>query len=198
MADQPEEEEVKKKGGILKILLFVLLALLLVGAGLGGGYFLFGKAPLTPSEEIDRIIERKLEEAGQLPAEGEEGAEAEDAAPTKTAKPTDAEPTFVTSYFEFPTNFTTNLKASRKFLQLGVGVSTQYDESVIANVETHELALRSEILGTISEFTEEDIVGKAGRDRLADAMRDAVNEKLMELENFGGVEDVYFTTFILQ
>ena len=38
---------------------------------------------------------------------------------------------------------------SRKFLQISVGVSTQYDDRVMANVEAHQLALRSEILGTM-------------------------------------------------
>ena len=48
-------------------------------------------------------------------------------------------------------------KESRKFLQAGIGVSTQYDNAILANVETHQLALRSEILNTMSEFSEENI-----------------------------------------
>ena len=197
MADKgADEEPKKKKGGIVKILIFVLGGLMLVGVGVGGGYVLFGMSAPTPSEEIDMIIERKLQESGQLPMP--EDAEGEDAAPARQTKPVEAAPTFVTSYYEFPSEFTTNLNGSRKFLQIGVGVSTQYDATVVANVETHQLALRSEILGTISEFTEEDIAGKDGRDRLAAALRDAINARLTILENFGGVEDVYFTTFMLQ
>jgi flagellar protein FliL len=196
MADKAAEEEPKKKGKIVKILVFVLGGLSLVGVGLGGGYVLFGMSSPTPSEEIDLIIERKLQESGQLPKPDEAGAE--NTAPARQTKPVDAAPTFVTSYYEFPSEFTTNLNGSRKFLQIGLGVSTQYDASVVANVETHQLALRSEILGTISEFTEEDIAGKAGRDRLASALRDAINARLTVLENFGGVEDVYFTSFVLQ
>ena len=64
---------------------------------------------------------------------------------------------YETTYFEFPGDFTTNLKGSRKFLQLSVGVSTQYDEKVMEVVDSHQLALRSEILSTVSDFTEEDI-----------------------------------------
>ena len=56
-------------------------------------------------------------------------------------------------------------------LQIGVGVSTQYDDTVMANVEAHQLALRSVILGVISEFTEEDVKGQAGRDALDAALR---------------------------
>lgn len=188
--------EGKSKRGILKILIFVFGGLALVGIGLGAGFFLFGQN-VTPSEEIDMIIERKLQEAGQLPPPEEEGAEGE-TGPTRVARPVEGVKVFITSYYEFPGNFTTNLRDSRKFLQLGVGVSTQYDETVVRNVETHQLALRSEVLGVISEFTEQDVQGKDGRDAMAARMRDAINAKLEQLEGFGGIEGVHFTSFILQ
>ena len=69
---------------------------------------------------------------------------------------------------------------------------------MIANVELHQLALRSEVLGTVSDFTEEDIKGKAGRDRLAAKMVEAINAKLEVLEGFGGINSVHFTSFVLQ
>ena len=77
-------------------------------------------------------------------------------------------------------------------------VSTQYDETVIENVEMHQLALRSEVLGVVSEFTVEEVEGKMGRDNLADGIKNAINSRLEELEGFGGVEGVYFTAFVLQ
>lgn len=196
MSDQSTPEGKSKRGGILKILLFVVGGLVLVGIGLGAGFFLFAQN-VTPSEEIDMIIERKLQEAGQLPPSQEDGAE-EETGPTRTARPVDASETFITSYFEFPGNFTTNLRGSRKFLQVGIGVSTQYDQTVISNVEMHQLALRSEVLGVISEFTEDDVQGKEGRDAIALRMRDAINGKLTVLEGFGGIEGVHFTSFVLQ
>jgi flagellar FliL protein len=128
----------------------------------------------------------------------EEVAGDEEAGLTRVAKPIEETGSFITSYYEFPGNFTTNLRGSRKFLQVGIGVSTQYDETVVRNVEMHQLALRSEILGVISEFTEEDVSGKSGRDAIALRMRDAINAKLEELEGFGGVEGVHFTSFVLQ
>ena len=66
------------------------------------------------------------------------------------------------------------------------------------NVELHQLALRSEILGAVSEFTVEEIEGKDGRDALSNRIKDAVNTKLEMLEGFGGVEGVFFTSFVLQ
>ena len=68
----------------------------------------------------------------------------------------------------------------------------------MTNVEAHQLALRSEILGTMSEFTEESIQGKAGREALANALKDAIVSKLETLENFGGIDEVHFTSFVLQ
>ena len=195
MADK-ETDEPKKKGGLVKIIGLVFGGLLLIGVGLGAGFFMFGGQGLTPSAEIEQIIERKLKESGQLPEEDTELAE--DAEPALQKKETPSVDTFVTSYFEFDGNFTSNLRDSRKFLQLGVGISTQYDEAVVANVELHQLALRSEILGTVSDFTEEDISGKEGRDRLAAKMVEAINAKLEVLEGFGGIDSVHFTSFVLQ
>ena len=195
MADK-ETDEPKKKGGLVKIIGLVFGGLLLIGVGLGAGFFMFGGQGLTPSAEIEQIIERKLKESGQLPEEDAEVAE--DAEPALQKKETPSVDTFVTSYFEFDGNFTSNLRESRKFLQLGVGISTQYDETVVSNVELHQLALRSEILGTVSDFTEEDISGKEGRDRLAAKMVEAINAKLEVLEGFGGIDSVHFTSFVLQ
>jgi flagellar FliL protein len=62
----------------------------------------------------------------------------------------------------------------------------------------HQLALRSEVLGVVSEFTVEEVEGKMGRDDLADGIKNAINSRLEELEGFGGVEGVYFTAFVLQ
>ena len=89
---------------------------------------------------------------------------------------------FITTYYEFPGNFTTNLRGSRKFLQAGIGVSTQYDDNVITHVEDHQLSLRSSILAVMSEFSEQDIEGKSGRDALAKAIAAELNSKLEDIK----------------
>jgi flagellar FliL protein len=194
MADE-ENEEPKKKSGLVKILLFVFAGILLIAVGLGVGYFMFGSQQPDPSDEIDAIIEKTKDEAE---AEKQAALEQAENVAEKVAKEKPEAETFVTTYFEFPGTFTTNLRSSRRFLQLGLGVSTQYDDSVMLNIETHQLALRSEILNVMSEFTEEDIQGKAGRESLAKALSDGINKKMLKLEGFGGVEEVYFTSFVLQ
>jgi flagellar FliL protein len=176
---------------LIKIILLVVGGIMLVATGLGVGYFVFGSSQPDPSEEIESIIERKMEEA-----EAAKSA-SDNASPKKVSKETPEQENFVTIYYEFPGTFTTNLRGSRKMLQVGIGVSTQYDDTVMVNVEAHELALRSTVLGILSEFSEEDVQGTNGKAALASALKEGINSKLTLLENFGGVQEVLFTSFVL-
>ena len=191
MADDDAEKKASS-GLVKKLLIFGGGGLLLVAIGVAAGWLIFGSSQPDPSEEIEEIIERKMQEreAAEM--------EADNATPQKQSKDTPEEEVFETIYHEFPGTFTTNLSGSRKMLQVGIGVSTQYDDTVMMNVESHQLALRSVILGVISDFTEDDVKGATGRDKLAVALRDSINAKLEALENFGGVEEVHFTSFVLQ
>ena len=189
------EEAPKRKINFNKIALFGLGPIVLLGVGLGAGAFLFMPTQ-TPVEQVEALIEKKLKQAGQLPSQ--DGLNEEDLEPQKVSKETPVNETFVTSYYTFADNFTTNLNQSKQFLQISVGVSTQYDETVIENVEKHQMAMRSEVLGVMGTYSVDDIDGKVGRDKLANSIKDAINVKLKELEGFGGVEGVHFTSFVLQ
>ena len=199
MAEEVEEEP--KKGNLIKIIIFVVGGFLLIAVGLGIGYFLFGGEPEPdPSAEVNQIIEGKEAEKKKTEeVENKEGAEeGDDGIIKKNVKAIPEVDSYETTYFEFPGDFTTNLKGSRKFLQVSVGVSTQYDEKVMEVVDSHQLALRSEILSTISDFTEEDISGSDGKKKLSERLMVVLNKKLEALDEFPGIEDVYFTAFILQ
>ena len=213
MADNKEENN--KKSNIVKIAIFAAAGLVLLGIGLGIGALIFGGgAEPDPSAEISEIIEGKDkgkqdqpkeedvkndEEADEVELECTENADGEEeCVPKKKVKKINVEEKFLTTYYEFPGNFTTNLRGSRKFLQVTVGVSTQYDQEVMVNVENHMLALRAEILAVMSEFSEDEVAGKAGKKVLADTIKDALNIMLQDLEGFGGVEGVHFTSFVLQ
>jgi len=189
------EEAPKRKINFKKIALFGLGPIVLLGVGLGAGAFLFMPTQ-TPVEQVEALIEKKLKQAGQLPSE--DGLNEEDLEPQKVSRETPVNETFLTSYYTFADNFTTNLNQSKQFLQISVGVSTQYDETVIENVEKHQMAMRSEVLGVMGTYSVDDIDGKVGRDKLANSIKDAINVKLKELEGFGGVEGVHFTSFVLQ
>ena len=211
MAEDNNQENEKKSP--VKLILMIVGGIVLLGSGLGLGLFIGGGESSDPSTEISQIIEKKenpeLSEENKK-NEGEEEVAAECAeeekdaegncpvGPKKIPKITPEEEIFATTYYEFPGNFTTNLKESKKFLQISLGVSTQYDDQVMANVDSHQLALRSEILTIMSTFSTEDISGREGKQKLADSLKNGINDVLMKVEGFGGVENVHFTSFVLQ
>ena len=210
MAEENNQETEKKSP--LKLILMIVGGIVLLGTGIGVGIFMGGGEDTDPSAEISQIIEKKenpepskneddenIDEAASECAEEEKDEEGNcPTGPKKIPKITPEEEIFTTTYYEFPGNFTANLKGSKKFLQLSVGVSTQYDEQVMVNVESHQLALRSEILTIMSEFSSEDIAGKEGKNNLAESLRDGINEVLVKVEGFGGIENVHFTSFVVQ
>jgi len=212
MADNKDENE--KKGGIVKIAIFAAAGLVLLGIGLGIGALIFGGgSEPDPSAEVSEILdgnkppaenkkeeeEESSDEESEVEMECTENADGEEeCVPKKKVKKVNVEEKFLTTYYEFPGNFTTNLRGSKQFLQITVGVSTQYDEEVMVNVESHQLALRSEILTIMSEFSSEDIAGKEGKNNLAESLRDGINKVLVKVEGFGGIENVHFTSFVVQ
>ena len=200
MAEAAEEPQEKKKKPIVKILLMVVGALVLLGAGAGGG-LLYAKLTKPPEENpLAIVVERKPEgDAKAADAKGKDGKDGKDQKPAEPAgKPVPSKEKFVTSYFEFPGNFTTNLKGSRRFVQISIGLATQYDKKVIENVQKHEVAIRAEVLGVLGEQTEGDVVGIENRKRIQNLLKDPINKVLMERTEFGGIEDVYITGLVMQ
>ena len=112
--------------------------------------------------------------------------------------PTPEKEVFQTLYYELQGNLTTNLKGSRRFLQIGVGVSTKYDQAILTNVENHLTAIKADILSALSDYTEEMVEGREARKLLANDLRDVINAKLEDLEGFGGIEEVHLTSYVLQ
>jgi flagellar FliL protein len=210
MAEDNNQDNEKKSP--IKLILMIVGGIILLGAGLGIGILMGGGESSDPSTEISQIIEKKenpeaseknteeeIEEAAAECAEEEKDEEGNcPVGPKKIPKITPEEEIFATTYYEFPGNFTTNLKESKKFLQISLGVSTQYDEQVMANVDSHQLALRSEILTIMSTFSPADIAGREGKQKLADSLKEGINNTLVKVEGFGGVENVHFTSFVLQ
>ncbi|MGP3697183.1 flagellar basal body-associated FliL family protein [Rhodobacter sp. NSM] len=184
------ETKPRRGRGLLRALGLLVLSAVLLALGFGAGFFYFAN-PLSPTKDVMRLIERE-------PAAAEAAAEPDPDAPQKVPRPTPEQEAFVTSYYQFKEPLTTNLRASRRFLQVGIGLSTQYDQKVMDNVARNEVALRSDMLAIIGTFSEEELQDKAGRDRLAEALRGAVNARLQQLEGFGGIEAVFFPSFILQ
>ena len=101
-------------------------------------------------------------------------------------------------YFKIPQSLVSNVKESRKVMQISVQVSTHYDQQVIDNIEKHAPALISEMLNVLGQVTEKDIKDPEFKPNLAEDLKLVMNATLEEREDFGGIEDVYFVEFIIQ
>jgi flagellar FliL protein len=75
---------------------------------------------------------------------------------------------------------------------------THYDERVFKNAKKHEFALRSVALDVMRQMTEADLAKPEFRKDLAAKIREEMNGVLQKYEDFGGIEEVYFTSFVVQ
>ena len=105
---------------------------------------------------------------------------------------------FQATYYPLSDTFTSNLRDGGGFVQLGLGVSTYYDEEVVEHVKLHEMAVRSAVLLTLSEQDSTALSTPGGKEQLKVQLRAAVNDILKKKEGFGGIDDVYFTSFVIQ
>jgi flagellar FliL protein len=94
--------------------------------------------------------------------------------------------------------FMTNITGSKKVMVVQIAIMTHYDNRVFDNVKKHEFAIRSAILDVMRQSTEADIAKPDFRLELAAKIKVVMNEMLMKYEEFGGIEDVFFTSFVMQ
>jgi len=147
-----------------------------------------GKKPdAKPGAEADK---------GKKPdakADAKPGAEA-----AKLSKKSPNSPRFDYTYHQLSKEFLVNLTGSRKVMSVQIAIMTRYDERVVENVKKHEFALRSVVMDVMRQTNEADLPKPDFRKDLAVKIRDAMNTLIEKYEDFGGIEDVYFTSFIVQ
>jgi len=152
---------------------------------IGGGH-------AEPKEDNTPKLVRKGEEDPFAPKteakEGEGPAEVEG----------DGGSEYRTSYFSFTEDFTSNLKNSSALVQISLACSTRRDGRVLMWLKKHELAIRSEVLVVLADTPEEDAFTPEGKQRLEKRLTAAINKVLTETEGFGGVDAVYFKSFLVQ
>lgn len=118
--------------------------------------------------------------------------------PPKLNKKSPDSPRFEYTYSQLEREFLVNLAGSRKVMSVQIALMTRYDERVVENVKKHEFALRSVVMDAMRMTTEADLSKPDFRQTLAIKIRDAMNTLLEKYEDFGGVEEIYFTSFIVQ
>jgi len=195
MSDK-EDKPKKKKGGGMMMKIMIPVAMLAVG---GGGVFglvaagVIGGGHAEVKEDKNPKLIRKGEPDPFAPAskegEGEGGGAGVDG---------EGGSEFRTVYYNFPEDFTSNLKDSDGLLQINIAASTRRDYRVILWMKKHELAIRSAVLIAIADTPEEDVYSPVGKGRLQKRLTAAINKVLTDTEGFGGVDAVYFKSFIVQ
>lgn len=129
--------------------------------------------------------------------EGGEGGEAHENVGMKTPVGDGGE-RYASNYYQLPKDFTSNLRDSVHIVQIGLAISTPYDDTVINNLKTNDLAVRSAVLMTLGDASEDMVTSGDGKRQLQRRLVDAINEILRQKEGFGGVANVYFTNFVVQ
>jgi flagellar basal body-associated protein FliL len=118
--------------------------------------------------------------------------------PPKLNKKSPESPRFDYTYFQLEREFLVKLSGSKKVMSVQIAIMTRYDERVVENIKKHEIALRSAIMDSIRMTTEAELAKPDFRRDLAKKIADVMNTLLERLEDFGGVEEVNFTSFIIQ
>ncbi len=183
-AEVVEEEPKKKKPIVLIIGGVVGLIVLIVGIVLGT---LFFTGYFNPKPVVD-------------PEHAEESADGKkaDNKPGKKTKDSPELTRFEYTYLQIEREFLVNVSGSKKVMSVQIAVMTHYDERVFENVKKHDFAIRSAVMDVMRLTTDADLVKPEFRKELAAKIRDGINTLLEKYEDFGGIEEVHFTSFIVQ
>ena len=191
-ATEVVEEEPKKKKPIVLIIGGVIgLIVLIVGIVLGTLFFTgyFNPKPVVDPEHA---------EADAHGADGGHGDKKADNKPGKKTKDSPELTRFEYTYLQIEREFLVNVSGSKKVMSVQIAVMTHYDDRVFENVKKHDFAIRSAVMDVMRLTTDADLVKPDFRKELAVKIRDSMNSLLEKYEDFGGIEEIHFTNFIVQ
>ena len=198
MSDEAPPAEEKPKKPIVKIILAVVALIVLVVAVMFGTLFMTGFFASKPAASADEMLASEGEGHGAPKADAKGGDKKADPKTAGTGKKSPEVARFEYTYHQLEREFLVNLSGSKKVMSVQIAIMTHYDERVITNVKKHEFALRSVVMDVMRQTTEADLIKPEFRKELAVKIRDAMNSLVEKYEDFGGVEEVHFTSFIVQ
>lgn len=182
MADEELELDVnEKKGGKKKIIMIVVGILLLNGIGIGAWLFLADADKKSPdaAEKQEAVL-----------------------GPLK----------YLTMVPEFIVNFGPGSKV--RYLQVDLQIATRQEDS-LATISTYRPVIRNDILIVLSGVNYEDLKDRAGKEALQQKLLNTINKVVVAAGHApadgkdtghgnaddnvkGPIENVYFTSFIMQ
>jgi flagellar protein FliL len=188
----------KKKRKGLTLVLMVVGALVLMAGAAGATLFFSGYFAKQAAAQVEAELNGGTGHAA-AGAHGEAGASGAAGKPPQKVKRTSPEVTrFEQSYLQMEGDLVANVAGTKKIMSVNVALMTDYDERVFQNVKKHELALKAIILDVLRKVTEPEMQSPTFREDLAERVREEMNKLLTKHEDFGGLEAVYFTGFIVQ
>lgn len=210
-----EEGAPSKKSKLIFFVLIAAGALALIGASVGATLYFTGffNPPAAEAKAGEKGGEHGEEGGGEhgAAAEGEHGGEAAGGehgeaggGEEKSSAEVPESEKFAATYKPISgadgkeRDFTLNVPNSRKFVQFKVAYKTFYGDKIVERVTKHQIAIEAAIIATASQFGEEEMTSVEGRAKLAEALRDAMNDVLIRNEDFGGIDEVMFTHFVFQ
>jgi flagellar FliL protein len=196
-------ESPKKGGKMKKLLLLTVGAAVLIGAGAGAGIYMGGglaaEAP-KPEDHYPKLVLRS--ESGEAEPAGEGGKEEAPPKVGTVSVPNDrfkVDPRkYEITYIPIDQAFTTNLADGSGFLQIGISLSTFYDGKLVATVERQMVPIRSAVLMVLAEQDPAMLSTSQGKQLLQRRLSGAINGVLRDKEGFGGIDNVYFTSLVIQ
>jgi flagellar FliL protein len=214
MSEEPAKPA-KKKGKGKMMIMIIALVLVVGGAGTAGGLYAagaFSKHDTGPKidpnmpqlvlkgENPEEIAAKFSGEAG---GDGEAGKGHDEGQGDKPGKGVDLPPPgdpakYQATYFQVQAPFTSNLTDTDSFAQISIAVATYYDNRVIAAMTTHEMAIRSAILLMLAQQGAESLSTPQGKEALQARLKATINGVLKQKTGFGGIDNVYFTNFVIQ
>lgn len=195
MADEEVDagEEGKKSPILGYILIGVGVVVALAITILATMYFV-GYFDPDSAERIEATVQQLEMDAAEARQRAEELAKG----PSKETLDSPELTRFENTYMEIERPLVANIVNSRKVMQIKVAIMTHYDDRVVANMEKHAFAVRSEMLDVMRKIDETRLSEPNFRADLAEQLKIAVNSVLEKYEDFGGVEEVMFTEFVVQ
>ena len=175
--DDLELAESKGKGSKSKLIILIVSAVLLLGGGAGAGLYITGA--LASAEKVSVDDEDEMEDEDE-----EEEQEAAKAAAI---------------YVDLHPAFTVNLQAKSKarFLQASVQVLTR-EPKVEEQIKQHSPMIRNRLMLLFSGKTSQELSTVEGKETLQQEARSAIENVLKAETSKGGVEAVFFTSFVMQ
>ena len=101
-------------------------------------------------------------------------------------------------YVELEQAFTSNLADTGRYLQVKLSVSQSGGGAITSAMAQHKPAIVSAVLGVLGEASEADVATREAKDRLRRRLQQVINETLKHNGVAGGVDEVFFTSLVVQ